>query len=739
MDFTKPTHAPFKDAYMMQDGELKIFCYRAGLSVYEEAFSGGKLVSLAWNQAGYPHNVMEKETRPVRMNSNNAKPSYVFEMEADGISAHNQLEFVDYTSVTETKENGTEFVHAIITLKATARPLIFKVHTELDGTPVMVRYVEVENISDKKIYISNIMPFGGLLEEFRGWPEFSSTRELDSVYSLGYMDNSSWGVEGQFKWHIVHEGGNSVFGRYEAGRFRHPCCMFKNNLKGCIFNMQLAHSGGYELMFNVTDLVAHDYPDTAKQTLYVNFGAKIKSPNPQYALKAGESFNTPAVHFENTFGSLDDSVNNMHKHMRKSVFTLPKPQGMTGILAVGMGAERVMDMGAIKHFADVGAQVGAEVFILDAGWNCPLFKQGEWFARVGDWKFDETLYPGGGEEILAYLKSKGLKFGLWFDAERVGPGTQVVAQHPEWVGERYFDDSRTSVLDMSNPDAVAWIEEQLATMFEKYEIELFRLDYNIGEPDIFMRMQSGEDKICSALMAHDNINAMYTRLRKRFPNMFFENCAGGGGRTDIGLLKNFTHSWVSDWQIAPRSFAITNGMTMCLPPEYADRLVGGMYSHTKGSLDFMVRQTLFGKPTTNSYNPMGSSWNDEQIYFVKHCYDIYKDFIRPYANETMVYHHTPEINGTRPQGTGVIERAAEDCSRSVIGVFRLADAAGCDDAVVYPRGIDAGCSYRVFKDNDFLCGKTAQSIVSGYELVNNGIRVRLEDSLTSELILLEKC
>ncbi len=729
---------PFFDAYLYEQGEQKIFAYRSGLMVYEERFEKGKLVSNYWNEAGYPHNVLENETHQVKLNRNSAKPAYVFELEADGISAENELEFIDYSKALEAKENGTEFLHIVITLKASVRPITFKVHTELDGTPVMTRYIEIINNSENTVLLSNIVPFAGMLDVFKGWPEYSKTRELDEVYSLGYNDNSSWCMEGQFKWHKVHEGGNSILGRYEAGRFRHPWCVFRNNLKGTIFNMQLAHTGGYELKFNVTEVIEQEFPETAKQVLYTTFAAAIKSPNPQYALEAGESFIAPEVHFEKIFGSLDDSVNNMHKHMRKSVFTLPRPQGITGILAIGMGAERIMDMRAIKHFADVGAEVGAEIFILDAGWYCPIYKHGEWHARVGDWEFDRTLYPGGGEEILAYLKSKGLKFGLWFDAERIGWMSAIAKEHPEWVGERYSDDTRVSSLDMSNPDAVAWIEEVLAEMFVKYEIELFRLDYNIGEEDIFMKLNSGETTVCSTLKAYENINAMYNRLRKRFPNVFFENCAGGGGRTDLGLLKNFTHSWVSDWQIAPRSFAITNGMTMCLPPEYADRLVSGMFSHTKASIDFMVRQTLFGKPTTNSYNAMGTDWNTEQVYFVKHSYDIYKDFIRPYAETTMIYHHTPEIYGTRPQGTGIIERANDDCTRSAIGIFRLTDATAEPDVIVYPRGLDESFTYKVFSDNSFLKGRSGEYTAKGSELINNGIRVRLEDSLTSELLLIEK-
>jgi alpha-galactosidase len=218
----------------------------------------------------------------------------------------------------------------------------------------------------------------------------------------------------------------------------------------------------------------------------------------------------------------------------------------------------------------------------------------------------------------------------------------------------------------------------------------------------------------------------------------FENCAAGGKRTDLGIMKYFNHTWVSDWQVAPSSFAITNGMTMVLPPEYVDRLASGMNCHTKASLDFQIRQTLFGKPTTNSYNSQYSNYNEMQIEFAKHTYDIYKDFVRPYAKDAKIYHHTPEIDCAGTQGIGILERASADRSKSMIGVFKLANNLE-NPPVIYPRGIRADGEYLVKFDNltnsdpDYKGG-----VVSGYDLCNNGLRVNLKGSMISELILIEK-
>ena len=91
----------------------------------------------------------------------------------------------------------------------------------------------------------------------------------------------------------------------------------------------------------------------------------------------------------------------------------------------------------------------------------------------------------------------------------------------------------------------------------------------------------------------------------------------------------------------------------------------------------------------------------------------------------------PELFEAHPKGRCILERASTDGKKGVIGVFNLADVKPGDETVtVYPRGLDAGKNYEVTFDNS----QTAAT-VSGFALVNEGLRVRLPTSLTSELIV----
>ena len=220
-------------------------------------------------------------------------------------------------------------------------------------------------------------------------------------------------------------------------------------------------------------------------------------------------------------------------------------------------------------------------------------------------------------------------------------------------------------------------------------------------------------------------------MRARHPNVIFENCASGGARTDLGMLRYFNHTWITDWQIAPRAFSITNGMTMALPPEYVDRVMMGQNGYITAEFDFQVRLLLFVRPTIGGLYPLRSNNNPAQYARGKHMVDLYKNFVRPFMSQSRFYHHTPVFNSEEPQGWGVLELAARDHTCGMAGVFQLS-APHEPEYHLRPRGLDISKRYKVTWDNS---GQTCE--VDGFTLVQQGIVVRLEGALTSELLLFE--
>jgi alpha-galactosidase len=196
------------------------------------------------------------------------------------------------------------------------------------------------------------------------------------------------------------------------------------------------------------------------------------------------------------------------------------------------------------------------------------------------------------------------------------------------------------------------------------------------------------------------------------------------------MTRYFTHTWVTDWQIQPHGFRVTNGMSIALPPEHIDRLIG-MQSFLTGDLQLHMRNLMFTHISTNTSTPAHVAVNEKQLEIIKHHIRLYKEFVRPFIADSNVYHHTPELPRKKPIGYGALELDAADGQKGILGIFQL-DTPQNGEIRIKLRGIDASRSYRVTFDNT-----GAVCTVSGYDLTQKGLSINLEGALTSELVLYE--
>ncbi|MBQ4048985.1 MAG: alpha-galactosidase [Clostridia bacterium] len=706
----------FCDIYY-QPGDTPVICYRSGMMVYEEVFDSGVLVSGGYNAAGYPLNVLAGY--PTRLDPKSYCEPSVFHVELDGVSLDYGLRFVDLDI-----QNDGEKIEAVVTLESTVKPVRLKVHTLLDGTQMFTRWLEIENLSDAPMNLNRLALLSGGMETLRQDHVVHSCAD-EKRYSVGYFDNDGWGVEGHFNWHDLQPGQTTVESRFGRDRFRHPAVFVRNNVEGLVYFSQIGWSGGcrYSLDYNAT-------PN--RDTSHLSLVAEITSHNPMRVIDAGECWCSPEVHMGVVSGDLDDAVNQMHAHIRKSVMNAPELNPVDLSVGAGMGAEHDMSVETSKSFIRQFADMGAEVFIIDAGWECPPEFPINWGDYNGVNEPDPDRYPNGLAELSDYCHEYGMKFAMWIEIERLGEYAPALAEHPEWIAKDAFGKKNGGYIDFTNPEAAAWAESELARMIEEYRLDLLRIDYNVSFRDYFAFGEPVKGKReCLSLRHTDAVYRMYRNLKRRFPHVVFENCAGGGGRTDLGMMKNFNHTWVSDCQRAPRSLYITNGMTMVLPPERVDRLFAGMGCHEHASFDMHMRNTMLTHMSLNVIAPTTAMVNPKQMAFVRHSVEIYKNFIRGILPTALSYHHTPETSEAIRNGFLAQEIASPDKQKGAVVAYTLPCVAPAAHTL-HPKGVDAAKTYRVTFDNS---GATVT--VSGYELMTNGIRIAIPAALSSELVLYE--
>ncbi len=707
----------FSDVYY-QPGENPVFCFRSGLAVYEEGLINGALVGLGYNSAGYPLNVLTN--CPSRLDYRRFGEPYAFNLTVNGCCLDFCQKLVGFDEIKE--EDG---LHTVLTLDSEIMPVRIRVHTLLDGTQMFTRWLEIENLSDLPANISRLCPFAGGIESMDLRRMMHNGEDISDFYSTGYVDDDEWGFEGMLSWHKLMPDTTSVDIRYNRDRHRHPVFFIRNNVTGDVWFSQIGWSGGCR--FTV------DYnAQQGRNNTYLAFKAEITGIAPLIILGAGESYTTPEVHIGLVHGGVDDAVNEMHAHIRKSVLNMPEADPSALLVGCGMGAEHDMSVETSKAFIDQFAEMGGEVFIIDAGWQNPPHKEMMWGEYNGFNVPDAERYPNGLKELSDYCHEKGMKFALWVEIERLGKFCPMFSEKPEWRLNNAFGEQSGNLLDMTNPEAAKWAEDELARIITEYKLDLLRIDFNVNFREHFaMKDTPYGIKECVSLRHYEAVYAMYRRLKKRFPSVIFENCAGGGARTDLGMMKAFNHTWVSDCQRYPRSVFITNGMTMALPPERVDRLFAGMGCHEDGAFDAHIRNTMLGHMSLNVVAPAAAFANPKQMEFIKHSVNLYKDFIRPFLPESRIYHHTSDTPKARENGNVIVEVASNNSAKGAVGVFNVSFS-GERLVNFTPKGIDISKNYRVYFDN---VRKNVE--LSGASIMQNGISIKLGASLASELVLYE--
>ncbi|WP_051183889.1 alpha-galactosidase [Amycolatopsis balhimycina] len=252
------------------------------------------------------------------------------------------------------------------------------------------------------------------------------------------------------------------------------------------------------------------------------------------------------------------------------------------------------DPAKLRELAELAAQVGAERFTLDDGWFRGRRADN---AGLGDWFVDEQVWPDGLRPIADHVRSLGMQFGLWVEPEMINPDSDLARTHPEWIlrpDARLPPEARhQQVLDISRPDAYAYVLERLDALVTENGVGYLKWDHNRDLVD------AGHTASGTAGV-HDQTRALYRlldELRAKHPGLEIESCSSGGGRADLEILARTERIWASDCLDALERQHIQRWTGLLLPPEMLGSHVGAPTAHTTGrthTLDFRAGTAFFG-------------------------------------------------------------------------------------------------------------------------------------------------
>jgi alpha-galactosidase len=190
---------------------------------------------------------------------------------------------------------------------------------------------------------------------------------------------------------------------------------------------------------------------------------------------------------------------------------------------------------------------------IDAGYNSGGFPHGQ-----GNWTPDPERFSGGSlASVGAAAEAAGLRFLLWFEPERVMPGTFMRHFNESWLTPAPIDlplwlayQEPWRLLNLGNPDALQYTIDTLSRYVREWNVDIFRHDFNLY-PSYFWA--ANDEVEAASLLSSAGVNVsrtgtsevhhivglyrLWDALREARPGLMIDVCASGGRRLDVESLR----------------------------------------------------------------------------------------------------------------------------------------------------------------------------------------------------------
>jgi alpha-galactosidase len=190
------------------------------------------------------------------------------------------------------------------------------------------------------------------------------------------------------------------------------------------------------------------------------------------------------------------------------------------------------------------AERGIEVLWSDMDpeqWYPGGFPQG-----TGTWEPDPAKYPNGLKPVGDAAKAAGVGYLLWFEPERVHPGTKIDREHPEFVMKQQGEVS--NLFRIQDETARKWLTDHIDVQITAAQLAWLRWDFNVPPLGFWRRNDEPDRQGITEIRYIEGLYAMWDDLRARHPGMMIDNCASGGRRIDLETCSRSVPLWHSDMQ-----------------------------------------------------------------------------------------------------------------------------------------------------------------------------------------------
>jgi alpha-galactosidase len=588
-------------------------------------------------------------------------------------------------------------------IEMTSDSLYVTVHMQFySDTAVVKSWTELQNRGTSSIgleYVSSFCLTGIDKEGILHWKDKSRI----------HIPHSSWLQECRWQNYSLEELGVNPTGYHSMKRISLsntgswstleylPMGCYENTECGTILFWQIEHNGSWQ--WEISDKFA------GETHLYLQLSGPNESDNGWWKeLKSGETFTSVPAAVGAVSGDFERAMAELTRYRR----LIRRPNKDNEILPVIFNDYMNCLTGdptteKLLPLIDSAAEAGCEYFCIDCGW----YSDGIWWDGVGQWLPSQRRFPGGIEEPLNYIRSKGMIPGLWLEIEVMGIKCPIADNLPDdWFfmrhGKRIIDHGRYQ-LDFRNPQVAEYADDIIDRLVEAYGVGYIKMDYNINAG---IGTGVASDSFGDGLLEHNRAYLKWLDgIFERYPELVIENCGSGGMRMDYALLSRHSIQSSSDQTDYIKNAAIA---VSCLTAVTPEQCAVWSYPLREGSREEVIFNMINSMLVRIHQSGHLAELSEERFELVKEGINCYKN-IRQY-----IKHAVPFWPLGLPEFSDRWFSLGLDCGdKMYLAVWRLGDSNSCELPIreLKLSDVSVNCIYPASQECNYQWN-TSSSILS---------------------------
>lgn len=381
------------------------------------------------------------------------------------------------------------------------------------------------------------------------------------------------------------------------------------------------------------------------------------------------------------------------------------------------------DTDKLIAIAKEAAKSGIEMLVMDDGW---FGERSSDNMSLGDWFVNEDKLKGGLKHLVDAVNAEGLKFGIWLEPEMISPDSDLYREHPDWAiaipGRKPTLMRNQYVLDFSRKEIVDEIYSRIKNVLTSANIEYVKWDMNRGLCDMGSYALEADKQ---GELFHRYVLGVYDiqqRLLTDFPNLLLENCSGGGGRFDPGMLYYSPQIWCSDDTDAIERLSIQEGTAIVYPLSCMGAHVSDCPNHTVGRVTPFETRGYVALAGTFGYELDITGIPQEDREMIPGQIEMYHKYNALVRNGDYYRLTSYKENGANDSWMVV----AKDKSRALITYIKVMAQPNKRSTLIKPMGLDPNASYRILCDKKVL--SMEGDVLQGDTIMNCGLLIKDNNS-----------